>query len=266
MAKPVNRCIFCGRSDLNREHVWPKWAHEFIRHSRRHQAYVQRPKKGKPHEQQADIITLTLKVVCKKHCNAGWMNSLENRVKRILTPLMTDGPIFLDKYNQEILAMWIATKMMVAEFMAPEDTVFSPLDRSLLMGRRIPSDVTGIFIGQYKGERRHNMYMRRGHSFIRAPRGVIPTAPQHSRSNFQEQTFVIGELFVTTLSTTLEGWSSFGTPDNGIFRRMNQIWPYKADFAWPTASPLFDYHAHAILNGFDRFVRSFPKAPTVQHY
>jgi hypothetical protein len=262
MAKVVTRCIFCGRTDLSREHVWSEWTHNFIRKSgsMNMKATIKRPKRGQPHKEEADIITLQLRVVCKKHCNSGWMNLLENRVRNILIPLMTNAPIALNRYNQEILATWIATKMMVAEFIAPEDTLFSSLDRSLVMGRRTPPEIMGIFIGQYKGDRRHNMYMRRGHNLIVAPRGVVPTIPSgRMQSNIQEQTFVIGELFVQTASTTVKELS-LKPPNSAFFNQLKQIWPYKADFSWPLADPLFDFHVHFILNAFEKYIGGFPKA------
>jgi hypothetical protein len=157
----IRACIFCGRAGLSREHVWPEWSHKLARKSpgaksdnSRHWA---RPSYSGPYEQiqsedrQGDVTSSRLRVVCEHHCNNGWMSGLESRSKPILTPLITGRHLALNKYNQEILSTWIATRMLVAEFLYPRDVFSSAEDRSLVMGRRLPPDRMKIWIGLLHG-------------------------------------------------------------------------------------------------------------------
>jgi hypothetical protein len=161
------------------------------------------------------------------------MSRLENRVKYILIPLMTGRPITLNKYNQEILATWIAAKMMVADFMAPNDVFFSS--------------------------------MRQAHRLLVAPKGVIPVIPREPiKSNIQQQTFVIGELLVQTRATTVKELST-KTPKGDVFDRMKWIWPYQADVTWPPHNPVLDPHARVLITGFERFIESLPRAHGAPH-
>jgi hypothetical protein len=57
------------------------------------------------------------------------------------SPLLLGHPFVLGKYHQEILATWIAMKLLVCEYSVPEDVVTPSLDRSLVMGRRLPPDI-----------------------------------------------------------------------------------------------------------------------------
>jgi hypothetical protein len=164
------RCIFCERTDLSREHVWPVWMHELIRKEgfARHVRKLISTSPSSPNisgekysiERHGAVATVRLKVVCQRHCNNGWMSRLETKVMPILTPLLLGQPFALGKYHQEILATWIATKLMVCEFSVPEDVVTPPLERSLLMGRRLAPDIMKIWIGYYQGSFWSSAYER----------------------------------------------------------------------------------------------------------
>jgi len=266
----VTRCIFCGRSDLSREHVWSTWTHEYIRKPHNPKVHISRQfsissvtkikKEVGFKQRQGDVTTIQLKVVCKNHCNAGWMSRLETRVKPVLIPLFKGSPFLLNKYNQEILATWIAMKLMVAEFSVPEDTVTPQIERTLLMRRRRPPDVTGIWIGHYKGTGWGNVYLRNAATLGWAPFGTIPKAPAKGSfaKNTQLQTFFIGELFVQAVTVTIKELA-FQTPPSAPYLR--QIWPFQFEFSWPPATAMHDFHAHLMATSFERFSATLPIAP-----
>jgi hypothetical protein len=257
----VTRCIFCGRPDLSREHIWPTWSHEFIRksprgsHTRRlwerpvQHGAITGEIQTKSH--QGDVISSKLKVVCKDHCNSGWMSRLETRAKPILVPLMTGHDLSLGKYNQEILATWIAMKMLIADFLTPEDIFTSSVERSLLMGRRLPPDAMNIWIGRYLGSEASNLYYRHAAISVVAPIGVVPKRPPKGmRKNVHSQTFIIGELFVQVISTATANLI-FDVPPkfSGVLR---QIWPFRREFEWPPPLGIYDGLARDITTGMDR--------------
>jgi hypothetical protein len=132
------------------------------------------------------------------------MSSLETRVKPILVPLITGRRITLNKCNQEILATWIATKFLTAEFSDPDNISTPALQRSLLMGRRVPPEIMTIWIAHYTAGTWANAYYRHSATFGWAPPGTIPSQPSGSLpKNTQSQSFIIGELFVQAMSTTV---------------------------------------------------------------
>lgn len=271
MRRYVASCIFCGRTDLSREHVWSVWTHGHIRKPTHPKSYVRRQfstssqtkirKELFSKERPGDVTTIKLKVVCKDHCNSGWMSRLEERVQPILLPLLTGASVCLNKYDQEILATWIAMKLMICEFSVPDDIVTPSLERSLLMGRRIPPDIMSIWIGLYKGTGWSNVYLRNAATVGWAPAGTTPAVPPGTSfvKNVQAQSFFVGELFVHAVTTTVRNFVY--RPPQAFAPCFAQIWPYQTDFTWPPSTPIYDFHAYFITNSFERFTGSLPVAP-----
>jgi hypothetical protein len=273
MPKLVTKCIFCGRTDLSREHVWSTWMHQFIRKPNKPQKHIRRVistsvKTGIKRETQAivrpgDIISMKLKVVCGNHCNAGWMSRIESRVKPILIPLLLGLPTTLPKYSQEILATWIAMKLMVAEFSMPPDDIVTPaLERSLLMGRqRPPDDIMAIWIGRYQGNIWSNTYISHGAAVAWAPAGTVPVVtPENSRRRtVQAQTLFMGQLYIQAVTTTVPQ-IKMQTPAPFAYH-IKQIWPFKRELSWPPEIPMNDVVANLLATGFDRFAARLPVAP-----
>jgi hypothetical protein len=264
------RCIFCERKDLSREHVWPVWMHELIRKEGLGK-HIQRLVSTSPSspnisgekysiERQGAVTTVELKAVCERHCNNGWMSGLETKVIPILTPLLLGQPFALGKYHQEILATWIAMKLMVCEFSVPEDVVTPPLERSLLMGRRLPSTITKIWIGCYQGSFWSSAYER--HAALIGwgnASGPLPLPKDAPAKNIQSQTLGIGKLLVQTIGTTVGGvdFNSPKLPNNPL----RQIWPYERNFLWPTGQPIIDPQVRLMASGLDQFMRRLPFSP-----
>jgi hypothetical protein len=189
------------------------------------------------------------------------MSRLETRVKPILIPLLGGCSTVLTHYDQEVLATWISMKLMTCEFSVPEDVATPATERTLLMGRRIPPEITAIWIGHYKGTGWGNVYVRHAASVGFAPVGTFPVIPSKELlvKNVQAQTFFIGELFVQAVTTTVRQLV-FQTPP-AFVHQLRQIWPYRTDYSWPPQTPLFDFHAHLLVAGFDRFIATLPVAP-----
>jgi hypothetical protein len=271
MSTRITSCIFCGRTDLSEEHIWPKWAHPTLRKSPSSGAYIQKKWKTSPknprirgetfhRERPTDVFQISLKVVCKRHCNNGWMSRLETSAKPVALPLIAGTHAVLEKYRQEILATWLAMKLMTCEFSDPEDLATPELERALLMGRRRPPDIMGIWIARCADLGWSNTYWRQAATLGWAPIGTLPPQPVSLLpKNTQAQTFVIGELFVQAVSTTVAGLK-FHTPP-AIGRSMRQIWPFERAFLWPPGPSLSDNDVRFITRAFDRFTSQLPFSP-----
>jgi hypothetical protein len=271
MPTRIKACIFCGRTDLSEEHIWPQWSHPILRKSPSSKAYIQKKWKTSDYNQHirgetfhrerpTDIFKLSLKVVCKKHCNNGWMSRLETAVKPFLLPLISGTRAILDNYRQEQVATWIAMKLLTCEFSDPEDIATPEIERSLLMGRRKPPDVMGIWIARCSTPGWTNTYWRQAATLGWAPLGTLPDLSGGPLpKNTQSQTFVIGELFVQAVSSTVPGLE-FHTPPH-VARSMRQIWPFKASFLWPPGPSLSDNDVRFIATAFNRYTSRLPFSP-----
>jgi hypothetical protein len=271
MPDRITRCIFCERTELSREHVWPTWMHDLVRREGfdRHVRKWLSTSPSSPHiygeresiERSGKVITVRLKVVCKYHCNSGWMSRLEQRVIPILTPLIKGDFFILTKYHQELIATWIAMKLMVCEFSIPEDRVTSALERSLLMGRQRPSEATRLWIGFYDGSFWKSAYER--HAALIGwgdARGPMPLPKDSLSKNIQSQTLGIGRVFIQSIGSTLGGldFHSKKLPHNPLI----QLWPFERNIVWPPPGKVVtDFHARAIASTLDRFMRQLLFSP-----
>jgi hypothetical protein len=271
MAQRIKTCIFCGRTPLSEEHVWPEWCHDYVRKRTIGKSYYRkqyetsrennnRPREVFSVETPKNITDHTLKVVCKNHCNSGWMSGLETKAKRFLIPLISGQYGVVDRYRQEIIANWIAMKLLVCECSIPEDMVFNSMDRSIFMGRRWPPDSMSIWIGRYTGDGWANTYLRSAVCAGWAPVGTLPKMPPSGSfaKNLQAQTFLIGELFVHATSTTIEGL--FASTPPTLAHVLKRIWPYEGPFLWPFGRGLSDPQVALVTTAFSRFVDRLPWA------
>jgi hypothetical protein len=188
------------------------------------------------------------------------MSGLETKAKPILIPLITGTHAVLDRYRQEVVANWIAMKLLTSEFSDPEDIATPELERSLFMGRRQPPDIMAIWIARCAAPGWTNTYWRQAATLGWAPFGTLPDLSGGPLpKNTQSQTFVIGELFVQAVSTTVPE-VVFNTPPQ-VARSIRQIWPFKVPFLWPPGPSLSDNDVRFITTAFDRYTSRLPFSP-----
>lgn len=266
--KPQGFCIFCGRPGLSKEHVWPEWTHEFVprEHAGKNvraafKVNMQDPTNIVPEtkeQRQGSVNTLQVRVVCKKHCNSGWMSRLENRVRSILTPLILGQSILLSEEDQKTLAAWIAKTGMVFEFARQRSDASSSLvQRRHLMNNLEPPFGWNIWIGHYRGERWKTAAVRKSAALELVggePTVVTPKIP--SARNTQSVTFGIGELVVQFMATSIPMLTFEIPPEFEPFTP--RIWPFKKPLQWSTGKILNDSDIDILSNGFSRMLRKDP--------
>src|SRR5690348_7049721 len=123
--KQPGKCIFCGRTGLSKEHVLSKWLRRLmISHAVGGHLVVpigvghgtSLPLVQKPQLKQGSIFSKQVRVVCRIHCNNGWMDKLERTAKLPLLPLVSGHNHNIDRISQTILARWFAKTTMTAEY------------------------------------------------------------------------------------------------------------------------------------------------------
>jgi hypothetical protein len=114
-------CVFCGRTPVTKEHLWPDWL--------RREAGLRGGFEFRI-EQDADAVetrdvrftrppfTQVVRAVCAT-CNGGWMSKIEANAKPILQDLIYANGTTLDPDAQRKLATWAFLKACVFEELHP---------------------------------------------------------------------------------------------------------------------------------------------------
>jgi hypothetical protein len=264
--KSQGLCVFCGRPGLSKEHVWPQWTHEFVpretagRNVRAAgKVSMENPKlvvTEMKRERQGSVNTLQVRVVCKQHCNNGWMSILEERVKPILTPLMLGQSVELGQREETILATWITKTVMMFEFAYPKNVSSSTEQRRHVMNNQEPPPGWHIWIAHYHGEQWKTAAVRKSAALgvVRGHLAVVDLNGSNAK-NTQSVVFGIGELLVVALATSIP-LMTFEIPPN--FEPFTpQLWPLKQQpLCWSTGKILNDADATILTNGFSRMLRN----------
>ena len=102
------RCIFCGDRADNVEHLWPEWVLSLVP-PKTISGFIGRHKNLKFKRE------FTVRCVCQKRCNNGWMSDLETASTPILGALIVDKSMFLDPPQQWTIAAWAVKTAMVLD-------------------------------------------------------------------------------------------------------------------------------------------------------
>ena len=112
-------CLFCDRTKLTLEHVWPDWVSRYLYGSPRRGRFTavrydgpNRTPVGKPF--QAAELNHKARLVCSK-CNNGWMSDAEHCAKPVLQPLLSGHTVTLNAQDQATLRAWIVLRAMILE-------------------------------------------------------------------------------------------------------------------------------------------------------
>jgi hypothetical protein len=224
-------CIFCGNSDLTREHALPHWVIETIGGGQLFTVEAQfghdAPMKKWPAHGRGGHVRV--KYLCQG-CNNGWMSALETTAMPLLRPLMNDFSITVDRGQQRLLAIWAMKTAMVCECTSRTKAWFySTADRQHLLTALAPPPGTFVWIGRSQ---------RSDPSFIDAKK-LFPPHGSTLDEGFVT-TFALARLVIQVVtvrmkpqhqSTRIALHIKSGPWDKG--RGLLQIWPAGATIRWP---------------------------------
>lgn len=84
-------------------------------------------------------------------CNNGWMRSIENMAKPIMTDLILGRETRLFPKDHEIVATWAILKVMVAEFDVKANVTIHHMQRKYVMNhKRAPTHGWSVWIGNFE--------------------------------------------------------------------------------------------------------------------
>jgi hypothetical protein len=227
-ATASRKCIFCGGRPLAGEHVWPQWMHPLLpklENPEKVQAYyvlrqerLVRPPMKKT--QPGHTYTKKIRNVCKK-CNETWMSAIEEQAISVLTPILQGMPVTLTVEFQQVLAAWIALKVMVIDQEDGHDGVIPIEAREKFMERRIIPDAVRLWIGYHDDEGWYATCWRRT---IQATLSNQPAPIRRDIKNMQTTTFGVGHLLIFAFVTTLAELEFKPAALEGI-GVIGQLWP-----------------------------------------
>jgi hypothetical protein len=265
MANSQRFCIFCGRSGLSREHIWPEWSYRYVpKLGRAHTRMRQRSVAGisglsDQKRYQGDVNASRIKAVCKD-CNSGWMSRLEASARFTLVPLIEGKPAVMAEQRQRVLAAWVAMKSMVIEFSNAEDAVTKEDEREFLMLHMEPPPNWRIWIAKQHGLRWRTGLVRAANTIGFASEGGTKVLPDSSfAKNTQSITLGFGQLLIHAFSTRVPGLEPQPSPP--MASALRKIWPLSPGFLWPAGPVITDFGIDALSVALPTLGNSLPWRP-----
>lgn len=182
-------------------------------------------------------------------CNNGWMRTIEDSAKPILSRLIVGEETRLYPKDHEIITTWAILKVIIAEFDAKANITVSHMQRKYLMRHgRAPIRGWSVWIGGFE---RQNWIPE----WVSRPMLIVPDKVAQRRKSYianyfnsSSTTQVLGKLYIHVMHTPMlaliRRWRFSLRHKGALFR----IWPpVESSIKWPDA-PLDDGAADAIAD------------------
>ncbi|MDQ2632371.1 MAG: hypothetical protein M3Y78_01395 [Pseudomonadota bacterium] len=247
--RPQRQCIFCGRKGVSKEHIYSQWIAPILPAQKA--AYYNEDKlttiakvvqlAPELRTRPGSVTTKKVRAACAA-CNNGWMSLNEEAARPYLTPMIRGEPIALDSASQEIIARWIAMKIIVAEHAKPGLAVTPQTDRTALMLKGTVPAYFNIYAAPHRAESdvgfmRNALTVSLDYSGPKPPLDGMP-------KNLQQATLLIGRLFIQVNAARLDDFS--------IEDRLIPIL-YSGIRIWPIERPAFNWSETRTLTANDVF-------------
>jgi hypothetical protein len=250
MPNPPQRCVFCGKGNMSKEHVWSDWIKILIPPQsnhydiRSHVFYEEGKKQEFPHtriEKQGGMHKRKVRKVCQT-CNNGWMGRIVEGAKPFATALILDETIELDAVAQQLLSSWIALSVIMGEYLNNSTVIVKQEDRAALFKTQKPPSNWVICLGRCAASCNATEWfpLYRHHCYGVAWDSSLPEFDKASAippNNFQMTTYAIRALLVQAFSCDI-AIAVCLAPDrvpDGLVR----IWPPQSPLIrWPCTLPL----------------------------
>jgi len=229
------RCVFCGRNDLTKEHVFPNWMSKLFLPNTITTTSIDR--NGVVEKNYTSpIFKQTLKRVCKS-CNNGWMSTLEADTKRIIEPMLFNlqYTINLNQTDQSILAFWAQKTCMILSLATGSDYKLPKEHFINLFTEKKALDYISVRIGWRIPKANENGHHLAFYTLSEIT-GPIPDKlhiPQGSE--VWRSIITIGNI-VFHLSGASGGLRV--EIDNNDYRVTPQIYPFVEELEWPMEWPV----------------------------
>jgi hypothetical protein len=219
-----DRCVFCGRTPVTREHLWPDWLR---REAQLRDAFEFRIQQDADGVETRDItfttppFTQVVRAVCAR-CNGGWMSEIEENAKPILQDLIYANGRTLDRDDQRKLASWAFLKACIFDELHPTERAVPTVHRQRLYTyKRPPATGAAIWLGTYDAT-------EVGHYAYQALRVGRDELPDPEEPTIYTVTITVGALIVQVGGSLIPelSFDELPTPPE---LHLAKIWPERAD-------------------------------------
>jgi len=150
----ARRCIFCGGQPVTKEHVFGAWLSPLFPRPSGKRMYLDMatPVKGAriKHPRLYPLrLDLRVKQVCRS-CNSGWMASLEDNARDIITTIHSGTKYSITSEEQTLLASWASKTAVIIQYM-DSNPVVPEYRRKWLFIHHTPPPDTSVWIARYDG-------------------------------------------------------------------------------------------------------------------
>ncbi len=221
-------CLFCGATDITKEHVLPKWLSQTLKEGVgtgdiEQKNFTVKTDRG---EWTAGIMNLEVRTFCGKNCNSGWMSDLEVRAKPVLSMLALAKHakvVFPD--TQALLATW-AYKTLLTLIAWHDPDLIGRAEYERFHETQTPGPATLISMGAYSGSEWVSRFTMEGHDLV-PDRGRILDAPYDTITAFFNIFRSVFTIFRWMGLDPIRGEDTSDPDDPGHFGR---IWPVTTPF------------------------------------
>jgi hypothetical protein len=258
----MRTCLFCERTDLSLEHVWPKWISKSLFGAPQRGRFTASRFSGPDRLPVGKSFTAAefnhqARFVCARNgkgCNQTWMSQLEREAQGVLLPLLRGQNVTLDKYDQVVLRAWIVLRSMIFAVAASDTSAgrfYSREEHQSFAHESLePFDGAYIWIFQF----RSSQWVART-NVVNGGLDTSPGGPQAHR--FQVVTANVGRF---GFQICVARWPEprrlkLDSPEVRMFQpAMAMLWPHASDtIEWPPGNAyLTDDHYDRLL---DRLVK-----------
>jgi len=243
---PKRACIFCGGTNLSREHLFADWLTDggpIVKTKTDTRTFGKIYWKPDPRREvrryPGHSGSMTVKKVCER-CNNEWMSDIDNVAKAVALPLIStqwNSRIMLTPEDQRILATWLTKIAIVGDSLnsGQGESFITQEARAWFMAHRAPPPNWEVYIGLYLGERWRQLAINQHGGNL-----AIPAEPHSITGYIQTTCLGIGNLFsfvYAVESPDLEVTLGYAN------RFLRRIWPATGEMLWPLATVVSDSDA-----------------------
>jgi hypothetical protein len=243
----MKQCLFCQRTKLTKEHLFPDWIVErFAERTRDRSGHFNASFShwaGNIERWKQPTIMHKKALMCSR-CNNVTIGSVEHVVKPVLVPLIERGriPQAIERSDQLVIAAWTVVRSMIWDGMGPEQKrYYTQSEResfATASSLSIPPN-THIWLGMYDDA-------------ARAVFNIINKVVSEDEG-FHIATAAIGNVAIQLVTWKGDGWYL----DNAGIRRagwgdaLKQIWPIRRRaIEWPPPRHLDSQGLQALSQRF----------------
>lgn len=136
-------CIFCGRTPVTEEHLWPQWCRSLMPPGDQHhfmtfEGVVEQPAPKKHYRRQGPVTSVRIPRVCGP-CNSGWMNQYEGLVRPFMSKMMTGQRTDLTPEQRKTLSEYITYKFLILDWYDRDPVLDEDAAHEFYRSRKIPA-------------------------------------------------------------------------------------------------------------------------------